>query len=220
MAKAFALARLRHQLRARAGRGPRTGGRWDVRFDYPRATRASCSTEGPPSAARARRLRRRARGLSERRAPPRPRSSPGSPAPTSWASGRHDRLDAHPGGRTEPAPRLRPEVEGESRRPGLAVEGPHGAAEAAAITKTRPSTRRSTWPRSGALLRVVLVEDLHCLKEAPDVVAPPTAGGARRLRPRGPRRHLRPARSSAASAPPGTRRCTRRCGAACQRRTS
>ena len=190
----------------------------------PRATRASCSTRGirtspgrtrpTTSPASRRRSRERSPGRETGRFLPDRRDR---------HRRRHDRLDADPGGREEPAARPRPEVEGEPRRPGLALEGPHRGRGGGAITRTAAEhAPQYLAPIGGTYSSEWFWSKIwHCLKDAPDVFdaayswveladyVPAVLAGVDARRG-----------SSAASAPPATRPCTPTSGAASRRRTS
>ena len=209
------------RLRRRPG-----GGHVRLRLPLGRPGHPAGPEGPPPRPAEPGRLHRRPAGLGATGPWPRPRSEPGfARARRRRHRRRHDRLDAHPGGRQRPAARPRTEVEGQPRRPGLAVEGPHGGRRGGGDHReARPSTRRSTSRRSAARTRPSgsgRRSGTAC-KVAPDVFAAAyswveladyvPARPGRRRRPR--------ERSCAASAPPATRRCTPRPGAACPRRTS
>ena len=103
---------------------------------------------------------------------------------------RHDRLDADPGRRAAPAAGARPEVEGQPRRPRLALEGPHrrrrGRGDHGDGARARAAVPRAD--RRHVLVRVVLVEDLAL--------------------PEGRARGLRRRRQLGRAAPTSSRRCS------------
>ena len=112
-------------------------------------------------------------------------------------------------------------VQERARRAGLAVEGSHRPRRGGGDHRARPPTTRYPLPgevRRHVFARVVLVEDPALqARRRRTWRRPPRRGSSWPISSRRTSRATRTrARWRAASAPPGTRRCTARSGAACR----